>query len=97
MTKTLLPLCAALLLLPTTAFAAAPEATTTSYDNDEGATVIENNEGGREFIFGDDDVVGENLNPNGVHIASRRGVAHESFITIRPQFVPELITLSMDI
>lgn len=92
MTKYLLPLCAALLLIPTAA-SAAPTPTTT----DEGGKVSQTGEI-REIVFDkDDNVDGEVLKPGGVNVGGRVAKIHKSMISIRGEFIPELIKLSQDI
>ncbi len=94
MAKTmLLPLCA-LLLFPAIASAAPAE----TYDSNEGARISEAADGTREIVIDDDETVeGELLNPNGVQINSRKFRDHASLISIRGQFIPQLIALSTDI
>ncbi|MFV8753406.1 hypothetical protein ACNOYE_22885 [Nannocystaceae bacterium ST9] len=94
MPKTLLlPLCA-LLLFPTMASAAPAE----RYDSDEGARVREGEDGTRHLIIDDDEMIeGDRLVPGGVQITSRVGTDHRSLISVRGEFIPQLIALSNDI
>lgn len=96
MTKTLLPLCTALLLFPATALAA-PSPNDGSYINDEGARVSEEGDVRTVVIEDGDDIAGETLAPGGVNVNSRRANAHKSLISIRGEFLSQLIELSADI
>lgn len=99
MKTALVPLCAALLLLPATAFAQpTTDGEKTWIDNDEGATVTQKDDGTRVVVIDDDDeVVGDRLNPEGVQLHGVNAVVHRSMISVRGQFLPELIQLSLDI
>jgi hypothetical protein len=95
MTKTLLPLCAALLLFPATSFAA--PASDGSYVNDEGARVTQNGEV-REIVIDDgEDIDGDSLKPIGENLSGRGLTGHASMITLRRDFLAQLINLSADI
>lgn len=93
--KSLLPLCAALLLMPTIASAApAPQ----HYDPDEGANVTEGSDGTRHIeILDGDSIEGEKLQPGGVNVRGMQGKKHASMISIRGEFIPELLKLATDI
>ena len=96
MTKTLLPLCAALLLFPATSFAA-PASGDGSYVNDEGARVTQNGEV-RELVIDDgDDINGDTFRGFGENVHTRVPGKHASMITIRTNFLTQLINLSADI
>lgn len=89
-------LCAALLLLPATSFAA-PAPGAGSPANDEGAKVTQTDTV-RELIFDTgDSVEGETLKPGGANIQGKVNKRHRSMISIRGEFLPQLITLSRDI
>ena len=94
MTKYLLPLCAALFLFPAVASAApaSPDR------NDEGAMVVEGEGDAREVIFDrPESVDGETATATGTHVAGHRTHVQGSLIMIRTSFIPELVTLSLDI
>lgn len=96
MTKTLLPLCAALLLFPATGFAA-PASSDGSYVNDEGARVTENG-GVRELVIDDgEDIDGELFKAMGEDLSGRPPLAFKNMITIRVNFLTQLSKLSDDI
>jgi hypothetical protein len=96
MTKTLLPLCAALLLFPATGFAA-PASGDGSYVNDEGARVTQNGET-REIVIDDGESIdGELLRANGEDLSGRPGLTHKNMISIRVNFLSQIIKLSADI
>lgn len=97
MTKTLLPLCAALLLLaPATSFAAPAEGGD-SYVNDEGGRVTQKGDT-REIVIDDGEAIdGESLKPGGEQLYGARGVIHASMISVRLKFTEQLIALANDI
>lgn len=92
MTKPLLTLCAALLLLPATAFAApAPSI------NDEGASVSQEGEV-RKLVFNEgDEIDGDSLAPTGEQINAGVRIRHASMISIRENFLAQLVSLTADI
>ena len=94
MTKTLIPLTAALLLLPSLAQAAPTQG---EARNDEGALVDRSGEMTQIIFDKDDKVDGELFQPGGINVNSLSARAHESMIGIRGDFQPELIWLSQDI
>jgi len=97
MKNTALLLCAALLLLPSTSFAAPAGSGDGAQLNEEGATVSQAGPV-REVIFGDaDSIEGEVLRPGGVIVNATAHRRLESMISIRGDFLPQLITLSADI
>lgn len=49
------------------------------------------------YSFDDDNVDGEILSPDGANIGARGRVKHASLINIRPHFLPELISLALDV
>lgn len=94
MPKTLLFSLCALLLLPASASAAPAE----RYDSDEGARISEAADGTREIVIDDDEAIeGESLVPGGVNIIGRMSTRHRSLISVRGEFLPQLIALSHDI
>ena len=96
MQKTLLPLCAALLLFPVTGFAA-PAPNDGSYVNDEGARVIQTGEV-RELIIDDgEDIDGELFKAMGEDLNGRPGLTHKNLITLRTNFLSQMIKLSTDL
>ena len=67
-------------------------------DNDADAGALRGSDGGSTvYDFEDDNVDGELLKPEGALISSRGRSKHESMITIRPHFIPELIKMANDI
>jgi hypothetical protein len=93
MSKTLLPLCAALLLFPATGFAA-PAPTEV---NDEGASVSQDGNV-REVIFGvDEEIDGEVFKAMGEDLGGRPRTDHKNMINIRVNFLAQLSKLSADI
>ncbi|MCA9701250.1 MAG: hypothetical protein KC431_27255, partial [Myxococcales bacterium] len=67
-------------------------------DSDEGANVTQRNDGTREYVIDDgDDITGQKLTPGGADVQGRRGREHANMITIRPHFMAEMESLSMDI
>jgi hypothetical protein len=99
MTKTLLPLCAALLLLsPATSFAAPAQTDGGgSYVNDEGARVTQNGDV-REVVIEDGEAIdGDSLKPGGENLYGARSLVHRSMISLRADFRTQLIRLSADI
>jgi hypothetical protein len=97
-------LCAALLLAPATSFGSS---FTTSFSppapgagspvNDEGAKLTQTGTV-RELIFDTGDTVeGETLAPGGANIQGKVNERHRSMISIRGEFLSQLITLSRDI
>ncbi|HLT40800.1 MAG TPA: hypothetical protein VK034_31200 [Enhygromyxa sp.] len=96
MTKTLLPLCAALLLFPATSLAA-PASSDGSYINDEGARVTQNGEV-REIVIDDGEAVdGELFKAMGEDLNGRPGLTHKNMISIRVNFLMQLTRLSADL
>lgn len=96
MTKTLLPICAALLLFPATGFAA-PASDDGSYINDEGARVTQNGEV-REIVIDDGESVdGELFRAMGEDLGGRPPLVHNSMINLRVNFLAQLNKLSADI
>jgi hypothetical protein len=94
MSKTLLVSLCALLLLPAAASAAPAE----RYDSEEGARITETEGGTREIVIDDDEEIeGESLVPGGINIRSRVGTLHRSLISVRGEFIPQLVALSNDI
>jgi hypothetical protein len=95
MSKTLLPLCAALLLFPATGFAA--PAPSEGYVNDEGALVTQ--EGNVQLVeFGEgEEIDGEVFKAMGEDLSGRPPVGHENMIRIRVNFLAQLSKLSADI
>ncbi len=88
-TSLLVSLCALLL---------APAAPVERYDSTEGARISESANGTREIVIDDDETIeGEVLAPGGVNIRSRQADNHRSLISIRGEFIPQLIALSTDI
>jgi hypothetical protein len=53
--------------------------------------------GSTVYDFEDDNVDGELLSPEGALITSRSGSKHDSLITIRAGFIPEMIKAARDI
>jgi hypothetical protein len=96
MPKTLLPLCAALLLFPATSLAA-PAPSDGSYVNDEGSRVIQTGEV-REVIIDDgEDIDGELLKAMGEDLNGRAGLTHKNMISVRTNFLSQLLELSTDL
>lgn len=96
MHKTLLPLCAALLLFPATGFAA-PAPSDGSYVNDEGARVTQTGEV-REVIIDDgEDIDGEVFKAMGEDLSGRAGLTHKNMISLRTNFLSQMIKLSTDL
>lgn len=94
MQKTLLPLCAALLLFPATSFAAPADG---SHINEEGARVIDNGTV-REVIIDDgEDIDGELFKAMGEDLSGRPGLVHKNMISIRTNFLMQLSRLSADL
>ena len=96
MTKTLLPLCAALLLFPAIGFAA-PAPGDGSYVNDEGARVTQTGDV-REIVIDDgEDIDGELFRAMGEDLGGRPPLVHNSMINLRVNFLTQLNKLSADI
>jgi hypothetical protein len=94
MSKTLLVSLCALLLLPAVASAAPAE----RYDSDEGARITETAGGTREIVIDDDEQIeGDSLVSGGINILTRKAGDHRSLISVRGEFIPQLIALSNDI
>ncbi|MCA9688588.1 MAG: hypothetical protein KC636_03215 [Myxococcales bacterium] len=77
----------------------APTPSQPAQDADEQALVTANKGGDvqREYIFGDEEIDGDLLNPDGVVINKAQGIRWGSLITLRGTFTPELIKLAQDI
>ena len=66
-------------------------------DQDADAAAYQGVDHGTSYYeFGDDSIEGEVLSPEGANISSRPNVRHQSLITLRPHFIPELTTLALD-
>jgi hypothetical protein len=92
--KTLLPLCAALLLFPATSSAAPADA---GYVNDEGARVIQDGPV-RELVIDDgEDIDGELFKAMGEDLSGRPGIIHKNMIGLRTNFLMQLGRLSTDL
>lgn len=78
------------LALSTTAWAQEPaDADSAAMVGKQGDTTL--------YDFDDDNVDGEILSPDGANIGARGRVKHASLINIRPHFLPELISLALDV
>ena len=65
-------------------------------DADDAAMVREDSDG-RWYVFGEDELTGEVLTPDGDLIPWRRPAKFGSLITIRPHFNRELLKLVLDL
>ena len=71
---------------------AADAAPATDQDADSAAKVGDN-----KYIFVEgDDLEGDQLSPGGTPVTGRIGVKHESMISIRGAFLPELTRMALD-
>ncbi|MGB1700189.1 MAG: hypothetical protein ACPHRO_09565 [Nannocystaceae bacterium] len=84
--------CAAALLVPSMVFAAPAGG-----NSDQAANRGQDGSGSTVYDFEDDNVDGELLSPEGALITSRSGSKHDSLITIRAGFIPEMIKAARDI
>lgn len=87
----ILPALALSLSLSADAQAAQPQ------DADAAALQKGGGDGQATYVFDDDNVDGEILRPEGANVGSRNRSRHASLITIRNNFIGELIRLANDI
>jgi len=66
-------------------------------NSDRAANRGQDSGGSTVYDFEDDNVDGELLSPEGALITSRSGSKHDSLITIRAGFIPEMIKAARDI
>ena len=87
-------------LLATLILALAPApakpAPPTDQDADE-AALVKRGEDGNWYVFGEEELTGEVMTPEGTLVPWRRPPHFESMITIRPHFLPELLKLALDL
>lgn len=76
---------------------AKPKADAPTHRDADDAALVDDNAPTREYIFDNEILDGEVLNPDGTIIPARISPRHGSMITVRPHFMPELIRLGADI
>jgi hypothetical protein len=87
-----------LCLAPAQRTAPAPETSARDDDQDaDAAALLRRDADGSYYVFGEEELTGEVLSPEGQLIPWRRPARFESLISIRGHFNPELLKLALDL